>query len=362
MLGDRTTSVGQVLRLLEEGHQINPHGRYKILPKEQVGNATPLVAVSSVDAIRRLLPGTALELLGFPDFAHRPMIPRSIWQPGIQTDVFTSSHGGSICVRRDGYVLQVVGFLDGEEAFEVGIRDRRLDGNGDSGEQSPLNAFPVHHEQANGLCTGDLVAELSVYSTQPRRYLQPGLLREFISSPDQTSNRFIYPWSSFNPERFFPLWQQAFDSGLAPWQPSPPIKGLAMHFVPQAEILLTELGYHQVETVPAWFNVAKFFYNMKNGYTFVNRSHGDNFKAIETELSELAGRLSPSEDDRTNIPYGKEAWIVFLQSIPTERYLLDPRSAYREEYGKYYLGGYVFTNSPSATDYCARMRKKLNVA
>ena len=355
MLGEM--SVDGVLRLLAEGHEITPHARYQILPREEITRATPLMSVSSIDAIRRLLPTSALELLGFGDGASQLTVPKPSWEPGIRTDIFTSLHGGFICVRRDGYALQVLGFLQSEKAFEVGIRDRRLDGNGDFGKQSPLNNFPVHHEQSNGLCAEDQVAELSVYSTQPGSYLPPGALRDFISAPDSIRSRFIYPRSAFDPERFFPLWQQAFDSGRAPWQPSPPIKGLAKHFVQQAELLLMELGYHWVETVPAWFNVAKFFYNV-TGYSFADPSHEDNFHALETRLAELSSRLSDSEEDKVNIPYGQEAWIVALQNIP-RRYLLDPRSLYREQFGKYFLGGYTFINSPSYTDYCARLVKQL---
>jgi hypothetical protein len=354
MVMEGTVSVGQVLEMLGTGHQSKTTGRYRILARDELVDATPLMTVSNGDAICSLLPSTTLELLGFQPQTLRQTTPESIWRAGVQTGIFTNANGGIICVCRDGYALQVFGFLHGSKAFEVGIRDRRLDGNGNAGLQSALNNFPVHHEQANGVCAGIAVAELSVYSTQPSSYLEPGALRDFIANPDS----FIYPWSTFNARQFFALWQQALASGLAPWQPSPPIRGLGKHFVEQAEVLLTALGYHQVETVPAWFNVAKFFHNV-NGYKFVNPSHRDNFRALEVRLSELSERLSCSEEARRDIPYGEEAWYVALQNIPP-MILRDVNSPYYADFGRLYLDGYVFTNSPSSTDYCARLTKALN--
>lgn len=352
MLKDGTISLGQVLQMLTQGQQIKIGGRCRVLSEEDLPKATPLMLVDGHQAIQHLVQAATLELLRFREGAIQRTTSETIYRSGVQTEIFRNAQGGTICVRRDGYVLEILGFLHGNQAFKIGLRDRRLDGNGEAGEQSLLNHYPVHHEQANGIRAGCLAAELSVHSAEPSAYLPEEDLRDFITDPDP----FIYPWSKFDPGKFFPLWQQAFESGLAPWQPAAPIRGFAKHFVEQAERLLKKLGYHQAETVPAWFNAAKFFYH-GNGYRFVQRIHRDNFEALETCLSELCARLSDSEEDCEHIAYGQEAWLVALQNVPPE--FLCKERPYCEKYGRYYLDGYVWTNSPSSTDYCARLRKKL---
>jgi hypothetical protein len=398
MLGDGTISLEQLLELPAISDAASTGGDDILkLSRAELRQATPLMQVPSNEAIERLLPISTIQLLGFygvDDLALR--LPRFApsWRDGVETEIYMNEKeegideggkgtpkrsAGIIYVRRDGYALQIQAFLAGNRVCEIAIRDRRLDGGGKSGKRSPLNHFTVNHEATNGVCHRDLlVAELSVHSAQPDAYLPEGELRDFITNPDA----FIYPWVSvdpkrpgFDPRRFFPLWQQAFESGYAPWQPAPPIQGFAEYFVKGAEGLLKELGYHQVETVPAWYNAAVFF-NQRMGYRFLNPSHRDNLKSLEAALAEVRGRLSSSEDDCPSFRYGQAAWLVALQNIP-QIYLSSPvdtccgvdfahdfdeagPGCYAKEYAKYYLGGYFWTNSPSSTDYCARLAKPLN--
>ncbi len=354
MLAKGTISLERVLDMLTAGHPGTNTDKFLILPRKELRQATLLMEVSNLEAIGRLLPDSTLRLLGFDGSSDPALLrsPECIWREGVDTEIFTNSQGGSVFVRRDGYVLQIQAFLAENKVLEVAIRDRRLDGHGRHGKQSPLNHFAVNDEATNGLIHRQaLVAELSVHSGQPATYLQPGPLRDFITDPDQL----IYPWSTDNPEErcfdptiFFPLWQEAFDRGYAPWQPALPIKGFARHFVSEAEELLRVLGYHQVETVPAWYNAAVFF-NQALEYSFINPSHRDNLRALRRTLFRL----------KRDLTYGQKSWIVALQNIPPV-YLTDKKSIYYEEYGQYYLGGYSWVNSPSSTDHCARLAKPLN--
>lgn len=229
------------------------------------GSVLPLMTICPREALAKLIPDSGRTALGL--YSNTRLLSTESTLGGIRTTTFrTSERTGhsAIYVHQDGYALEIVGKGPGNELiFKVELRDRRLDGMGASGEQSPLNHFTVNHEVANGLAHPMLqAAEISVYSYQTDRYLPSGDLRDFITDPDA----WMFPWHKFSPQRFFPLWQQALDSGNAPWQPAPPLKGFALGFINQAAALLSELGYHQVESVCGWYNDVTFF--LKHGYSF----------------------------------------------------------------------------------------------
>lgn len=247
-----------------------------------------------------------------------------------------------LIIRRDSHQVCMEGFVGRRVVFRCGIRDRSLDGMGKKGKTSSLNHYPVNHELANALPHPDFrSAELSVYSYDLEQKLPRAQLAKFINDPDS----FIFPWKNFRLARFMPLWSEALHSGLAPWQPVPPLKGFAQHFVFAAIELLRKLGYHRVEAVPGWYNAAVFFHHRMN-FRFVNLEHEAAFELLERKLAELEEKRAC----RFNIR--EKSWIVALQNIP-EFYL-------QHQFPDYYLGGIHWINSPTSSDYCARFCMDLN--
>jgi hypothetical protein len=342
------------------------------------------MGVSPHDAIDRLIPASAREMLGF---GSERLLGAVTEARGITTTTFSSLSGCRLVVRQDGDALEVVGDNTRELIFRVELRDRRLDGMGKAGTLSPLNHFRVDHEVANGLPHRNFrAAEISVYSYQPDRYMPPGPLRDFITDPDP----WMFPWKTFDPEHFFALWLEAFRSGSAPWQPAPPIKHFARYFVNQAHDLLTELGYHRVDSVCGWYNDVTFF--LKQGYHFVDPGHAANFRLLRHALAELEqrertrgkkrlqladprtwwvgvqnvrslllhlGQRASGRKRRSEFNDRHRAWWVALQNVPS-LFLSDPASPYFKDFGHLYLGGLHWTNSPSSSDYCCRLAKLLN--
>jgi hypothetical protein len=302
-----------------------------------------LAQVGDQVLVERLLPEDLLRHLGFGSgISGENLRRRASWnrQRTIVTRSYKNSLGGSIIVRRDFCEQQIDAFLGETHVVHCAIRDRQFDGLGKLGRLSPLNKFTVNHELANALPHKNFKsAELSVYSWDPAHPLPRLELAKFIANPDSH----IYPWRSFNHESFFPLWQEAFESGLAPWQQRPPVKGFAHHFVEAACDLLRQHGYHRAEAVPGWYNAALFFHK-KEGFRFLDAGHETTFKLLEQRLAELAARRG------TRLPVWQQAWIVALQNIP---------EAYLHMVPDLSLEGVHWINSPSGSDYCARLAMDL---
>ncbi len=227
----------------------------------------------------------------------------------VQTeDLLTLTYRGNkghILVRNDGVRILIEAFFGELYVLRAALRDRQLDG---SDGTSPLTFFPNADPACNRLPgPGFLAAELSIYSWDPSTYLAGldvhGTVGHFIADPD------FYLWKNFDPQIFFKLWEQAFFLGRAPWQTARPMSGVATFFVKQSAALLKKLGYHRVDAVPSWFNVARFF--NKLGYKFTYGEHQVVFETIEKGLKAFRALDS-----------GQQSWLVSLQNIPGE-YLPD---------------------------------------
>ena len=76
-----------------------------------------------------------------------------------------------------------------------------------------------------------------------------------------------------------------------------------------------------------------------------------NYGGFETMMEELSVRLSADTGGKPLTAWQK-SWIVALQNVP---------SAYLQgKYQRFYLGGIHWMNSPTNTDYCARLYRDLN--
>src|SRR4030095_7306556 len=166
-------------------------------------------------------------------------------------------HGskGHILFRSDGIRVLIEAFYGDKVIMRGALRDRQLDG---TKAGSALTFFPNTDPACNRLpALGFLAAELSIYSWDPNTFLagldEEGALGHFIADPDH------YVWKQFDADTFFPLWEQAFYIGRAPWQTARPMSGVATFFVKQSAALLRSLGYHRIDAVPSWFHVAPLF-------------------------------------------------------------------------------------------------------
>lgn len=211
---------------------------------------------------------------------------------------------GHILFRNDGIRVLIQAFFGEKEIMRGALRDRQLDG---TDARSPLTFFPNTDPACNRLPAKDfLAAELSIYSWDPDTFLaglnEVGTLGHFIADPD------LYVWKEFDAETFFPLWEQAFYIGRAPWQTARPMSGVATFFVKQSAALLKSIGYHRLDAVPSWFNVARFFVD-KLDYKFTYGEHEAAYDAIVKGLKQF-GSLDASQ----------QSWLVALQNVP-EAYL-----------------------------------------
>lgn len=311
-------------------------------------NGCLIALVSDQAVFARLIPKSVLAQLGFGSEIGNP---RRTWRSKdkrIETRKYvgTDTTGGgttnTILISRDGWEVLIRGYRGKELVFRCALRDRGMDGNGMRGGKSPLNPFPVSHELANGLPHRNFkCAELTVYSYDVTDSPIDARLRTFISDPD----RFMFPWSKFDPKAFFPLWEAAFASGLAPWQVHHPLRGFAPHFIDAACDLLQELGYHRVEVVPGWYNAAVFF-EKRLGFRYVHAEHEAAAQLLHDRVRELNERLPEP------LTAWQQSWVVALQNVPAA-YLTG-------SYNRFNLGGIHWLNSPTDTDYCARLYKNLN--
>jgi len=226
--------------------------------------------------------------------------PKSIETSDLLICKYRGSNG-HILFSFDGIRVVIEAFAGKRQILRCAIRDRQLDG---TAATSPLTAFPNSDLACNRLPAPDFqCCELSIYCWNPDSYLpnirRPNQLGHFIANPDS------YIWSNnFNPQLFLKLWSEAFASKMAPWQRAKPLPGGAHYFVRNSAYLLRELGYHRVDAVPSWFNVARFFENA--GYEFTYGEHAAAYQTITSELLNRFPRLATSQ----------HSWLVALQNIP----------------------------------------------
>jgi hypothetical protein len=212
---------------------------------------------------------------------------------------------GRILVRNDGIRVLVEAWHKGEKILMCAIRDRKLDGTEGT---SPLTFYPNVDPACNRLPASDFKAcEISIYSWNPETFLDGlatgGTLGNFIADPD------YYVWKNFQPADFFPLWEQAFHIGRGPWQSARPMKGVPQFFVKETIKLLRELGYHRVDAVPSWYNVARFFERLNFRFTY--GEHELAYNALSQGLAEFA-----SANGGSPLTVLQETWLVVLQNIP----------------------------------------------
>jgi hypothetical protein len=206
---------------------------------------------------------------------------------------------GHILFRNDGIRVLIEAFYGERKVLLCALRDRQLDGT-EAG--SPLTFFPNTDPACNRLpASGFLAAELSIYSWDPNTFLAgldvEGTVGHFIANPDH------YIWKEFDADTFFKLWEQAFFIGRAPWQVARPMSGVATFFVKQAVAFLRNLGYHRIDAVPSWFNVARFL--DKLGFKFTYGEHEVTYQAILKGLKGF-GSLDSSQ----------QSWLLALQNLP----------------------------------------------
>jgi hypothetical protein len=216
---------------------------------------------------------------------------------------------GQVVYRNDGIRTLVEAKFGEKLILRCALRDRQLDGTELS---SPLTIYPNMDPACNRLPGPDFhAAELSIYSWDPNSYLDgldvEGTVGHFIADPD------FYIWRKLNPALCFKLWEQAFFLGRAPWQIAKPMSGVPAHFVKEATRLLKEIGYHRLDAVPSWFNVARFFDRL--GFDF---TYGEQNLAYAGIVEGLRSFTATGKHGARTLSSAQEAWIVALQNLPTE--------------------------------------------
>lgn len=214
---------------------------------------------------------------------------------------------GQIVLRKDGIRVLIEAKFGEKPILRCALRDRQLDGTEAS---SPLTFFPNTDPACNRLIGPDFHAvELSIYSWDHNSYLDgldvEGTVGHFIADPD------FYIWRNFDASTFFKLWEQAFFLGRAPWQTAKPMSGVPVYFVKQATALLKEIGYHRLDAVPSWFNVAKFLDRL--GFKFTYGEHGLAYAGLVEGLKLFGAKGMSGAKSLTR---AQEAWLVALQNIP----------------------------------------------
>ncbi|GEM_PF-1710933 len=261
--------------------------------------ASKLCQADSGQLLSQLIHPSVFSLLGLST----PLpAPENNETPDVLTLTYRGSNG-NIVVRNDGIRLLIEAFLGAVPVLRCALRDRQLDGT-EAG--SALTFFPNTDPACNRLpAPGTLAAELSIYSWDPNTYLAgldvEGTVGHFIADPDH------YIWKNFDPDTFFKLWEQVFFVGRAPWQTARPMSGVATYFVKQSISFLKGLGYHRLDAVPSWFNVARFL--KKLGFKFTYGEHEQAYDAIVRGFKGF-----PSLD------HSQQSWLVALQNVP-ESYL-----------------------------------------
>lgn len=262
---------------------------------------TPIALVPADQLLSRIIHPSIFELINLPTPLKKN---RGSKKSGITSFRFKGEKG-SILVRNDGIRVLIEAWYKTDRILMCALRDRRLDGTDFS---SPLTVYPNHDPACNRLPGPDyLAAELSIYSSDPLTYLggldEIGTLGHFIADPD------YYVWKNFQEDVFFPLWEQAFYINRGPWQTARPMKGVPHFFVESAIELLSELGYHRVDAVPSWYNVAQFFKTWN--FEFTNGEHDLTYEGITEGL-----RHFERENGDSVLTRSQMSWLVALQNIP----------------------------------------------
>lgn len=317
---------------------------------------TNIMGVTDADVINRLVHPKVFEKIGMQSatfvsgqlqFVTRrgalvKVAPERTVANGILKREFVLPEG-RLTIERDGIEILIEIFKRPKNSADTGgelkvlrcaMRDRLLDG---SDKTNPLSAFPNTHEATNLRPHPDFkVAELSIYCYDPDNYLPEGEMREFIMNVDG------HLFKNFDAEDFFRLWSKAFESSnMAPWQPAPPIKSVARHFVETAGVVLTEQGYHRMDAVTGWYNALMFFLD-KLKFVFTYGEHSAAFGALQKALKRMEERVGR----RLNLR--ERAWVVAAQNVP---------ACYLPEKLKL---GIRWINSPTYTEYVCRIHKDLN--
>lgn len=276
------------------------------------------------------------------DSVELKVAPIVTWARGIERKDWIFPNG-RLTIERDGLEVLAEVFQKQTDAsgtsFErkvlrCALRDRQLDG---TELTSPLCGFPNTHEATNKLPHPDFkAAELSIYCYDPERYLPASEMLDFIMKLDD------YLYKRFEPAEFFRLWKKAFEaSNMAPWQPAPPLKGVAQHFVEAAGKVLTEVGYHRMDAVCGWYNVVMFFLE-KMGFVFTYGEHEAAFGALQNGLQRLEQKVGRKLNLR------ERAWVVALQNIPAA-FIPDALNLHAR-----------WINTPTYTNYVCRIHKDLS--
>lgn len=213
---------------------------------------------------------------------------------------------GVLTVKVDGIRVLIEASVGDKPILRCALRDRQLDGTEKS---SPLTFFPNTDPSTNRLPDGFTAVELSIYSWDPNTYLDgldvEGTVGHFIADPD------FYTWKELKPKTYFKLFEQVFFLGRAPWQTAKPMSGVPAFFVKQAVALCKEIGYHRLDAVPSWYNVARFF--KKIGFSFTFAEHELVFDAIDEGLKSFGTEAGAKAKQLTR---SQEAWLVSLQNLP----------------------------------------------
>lgn len=265
--------------------------------------ASKLSQVAPETFLTRLIAPSVFSLLGLSNPLPEP-------EKNDSADVITYTYKtkeGHITYRNDGVRVLVEAKLGDKPILRCALRDRQLDG---SEKSSPLTIFPNTDPACNRLPGPDfLAAELSIYSWDPNSYLDgldvEGTVGHFIADPD------FYVWKKFDAAVFFKLWEQAFYLGRAPWQTAKPMSGVPAFFVEQAAKLLKEIGYHRLDAVPSWFNVARFFERL--GFSF---TYGEHELAYAGLVEGLRSFTAKGKNGKNGLSRSQEAWVVALQNVP----------------------------------------------
>ncbi|MBC8000121.1 MAG: hypothetical protein IAF58_19360 [Leptolyngbya sp.] len=270
-----------------------------------------LAQVPTLELLSRLVHPSVFTLIGL---SLKDTVPTSVDSDGVRSDTYRTEKG-HILLRNDDVRILVEGWLGDKPILRCALRDRQLDATSQS---SPLTFFPNTDPACNRLPGTDfLAAELSIYSWDPATYLDgldvEGSVGHFISDPD------FYAWRDYDRDTYLSLWSQAFFLGRAPWQMARPMSVVPLFFVRQSIKLLKEIGYHRVDAVPSWYNVARFFKALNFEFTY--GEHELAFEGIREGLTAFIARKSNDGKDGKKVrplSRSQEAWLVALQNIPVE--------------------------------------------
>jgi hypothetical protein len=265
--------------------------------------ASKLSQVAPDTFLTRLIAPSVFSLIGLS-----LPLPEPVKEESEDITTYTySGKDGQVTLRNDGIRILIEAKFGEKPILRCALRDRQLDG---SEQSSPLTIFPNTDPACNRLPGPDFLAvELSIYSWDPNSYLDgldvEGTVGHMVADPD------FYVWKKFDPQVFFQLWPQVFYVGRAPWQTAKPMSGVPAYFVRNAITLLKEIGYHRLDAVPSWYNVARFFERLGFGFTY-----GEHELAYSALTEGLRSYKAKGKNGKNGLTSAQEAWIVALQNVP----------------------------------------------